>query len=51
MPLLAPKAVRKGMHKRKNDGKDDRPPKKPSVRDKSLKKLTPPKIGHGVGRV
>ena len=39
------------MHKRKNDGKDDRPPKKPSVRDKFLKKLTPPKIGHGVGRV
>ena len=35
----APKAVGKGTHKRKANGKDDSPPKKPSVTigDKSLK--------------
>ena len=38
--------------KRKNDGKDDRPSKKPAVNvgDKSFKKLTLPKTGHGVGK-
>ena len=48
----APKVVGKGLHKRKPDWKDDRPCKKPSVTvgDKSLKKLTPPKTGHGVGK-
>ena len=41
---LAPKAVGKGVHKRKADRKDDRPPKKPSVTvgDKSLKKVDAP---------
>ena len=49
---LAPKAIGKGAHKRKVDGKDDCPPKKPFVivGDKSLKKPTPPKTGHGVGK-
>jgi len=48
----APKAVGKGVHKTKPDGKDDHPPKKPSVivGDKSLKKPTPLKTGHGVGK-
>ena len=48
----APKAIGKGAHKRKVDGKDDRPPKKPSViiGDKSLKKSTPPKTSHDVGK-
>jgi len=48
----APKVVGKGPHKRKPDGKDDCPSKKPSitVRNKSLKKLTPPKTGHSVGK-
>ena len=48
----APKAVEKGAHKRKVDGKDDRPPKKPSVtiRDKSLKKPIPPKTGLSIGK-
>ena len=48
----APKAVGKGVHKRKADGKDDCPPKKPSVTiwDKSLKKLMPPKTSHDVGK-
>ena len=50
--LLAPKAVGKGVLKRKLDGKDDRPPKKPAVAigDKSAKKLMPLKTGHGVGK-
>jgi len=50
--LSAPKAVGKGTHKRKADGKDDRPPKKPSitVKDKSLKKLMSPETGHSVGK-
>ena len=49
---LAPKAVSKGAHKRKPNGNDDRPPKKPSVTigDKSLKRSMPPKTGHGVGK-
>ena len=49
---LAPRVVGKGALKRKPDGKDDHPPKKPvvTVGDKSLKKLTPPKTGHGVGK-
>ena len=40
----APKAVGKGAHKRKVDGKDDRPPKKPyvTIGDKSLKKADAP---------
>ena len=48
----APKAIGKGAHKRKVNGKDDRRPKKPSVivGDKSLKKPMPPKIGHNVGK-
>ena len=48
----APKSIRKGAHKRKVDGKDDHPPKKPSVTvgDKSSKKLTPLRIGHDVGK-
>ena len=48
----AQKAVGKGALKRKPDRKDDRPPKKPSVivGDKSLKKPTPLKTGHGVGK-
>ena len=46
----APKVFGRGAHKRKNDGKDDRPPKKPSVGDKSLEKPTPPKVGHRVGK-
>ena len=39
-------------HKRKFNGKDDCPPKKPSiiVGDKSLKQSTPLKTGHGVGK-
>lgn len=50
--LSAPKVVGKGPHKRKPDGKDDRPSKKPSVTigDKSLKKLMPPKTSHVVGK-
>ena len=49
---LAPKVVGKGVLKRKPDEKDDRPPKKPTVivGDKSSKKLTSPKTGHGVGK-
>jgi len=49
---LVPKAVGKGVLKRKPDRKDDRPPKKPTVTigDKSTKMLTPPKTGHGVGK-
>ena len=49
--LSALKTVRK-VPKRKSDWKDDRPPKKPAVnvRDKSLKKPTLPKTGHGVGK-
>ena len=49
---LALKAIGKGAHKRKVDGKDDRPSKKPSVivGDKSLKKPMPPKTGHDVGK-
>ena len=45
------KAVRK-VSKRKNDGKDDHPSKKPivNVRGKSSKKSTLTKIGHGVGK-
>ena len=52
MSSSAPKAVKKGAHKRKVDGKDDRPPKKPSItiRDKSLKKPTPPNTGLDVGK-
>ena len=52
MSSSAPKAVRKGTHKRKVDGKDDHPPKKPSVTvgEKSLKKPTPPKTSHDVGK-
>ena len=48
----APKVVGKGVHKRKADGKDDRPPKKPSVTvgDKSLKKADAPKTGHNVNK-
>ena len=48
----APKVVGKGVHKRKADGKDDHPSKKPFVTiwDKSLKKLMPPMTGHGVGK-
>lgn len=48
----AAKAIGKGAHKRKVDGKDDRPPKKPSVivGDKSLKKPMPSKTGHDVGK-
>ena len=46
----APKFVGTGAHKRKNDGKDDHPPKKPFVGDKSLKKATPLKVGHRVGK-
>ena len=49
--LSALKTVRK-VPKRKSDWKDDRPPKKPAVnvRDKSSKKPTLPKTGHGVGK-
>ena len=45
------KAVRK-VSKRKNDGKDDHPSKKPivNVGGKSSKKSTLTKIGHGVGK-
>ena len=47
----APKATGKSVHKRKNDGKDDHPPKKPSVGDKSLKKSMPPRLAMGLVRV
>ena len=49
---LAPKAVGKDAPKKKVDEKDDCPPKKASVtaRDKSLKKLTSPKLSHGAGK-
>ena len=48
----APKAVGKGALKRKPNGKDDRPPKKLAVTvgDKSSKKLTPLRTGHGMGK-
>ena len=47
----APKAIGKSAHKRKNDGKDDCPPNKPSVGDKSLKKSMPPRLAMGLVRV
>ena len=48
---LALKAVGK-VPKRKNNGKDDRPSKKPAVNvgDRSSKKPTLQKTGHGVGK-
>ena len=50
--LLAPKAVGKGAPKRKADGKDDRLSKKVAVTlgDKPLKKSSPSKPSHGVGK-
>ena len=44
---LVPKVVRKGVPKRKAEGKDDRPSKKVMVTlsDKQSKKLSPPKLG------
>ena len=50
--LLTPKATGKGVPKRKDDGKDDRPLKKVSItlKDKLPKKLSPPKLSHGVGK-
>ena len=48
----APKAVGKGVPKRKADWKDDCPPKKASVTpgDKFLKKPSPPKPSHKAGK-
>lgn len=49
----ASKFVIKGTLKRKNDGKEDHPNKKgigPSVGDKQMKHLSPPKASHGVGK-
>ena len=48
----APKVVRKGVPKRKADGKDDRPPKKVSIApgDKPPKKSLPPKPSHGADK-
>lgn len=50
--LLAPKAAGKRASKRKANGKDDRPPKKPSItpRDKLPKKPSPHKPSHGAGK-
>ena len=50
--MLAPKVVRKGAPKRKADEKDDCPSKKVSVTlgEKQPKKLSPPKLSHGVGK-
>ena len=48
---LAPKAVKKGVTKRKGDGKDDCPSKKAFVTpgEKLPKKPSPPKHGAGKG--
>lgn len=48
----APKAVSKGLAKRKVDGKDDHPPKKRAITlgDAHLKKKSPPKSSHGMGK-
>ena len=48
----APKAVKKGMPKRKADEKDNRPSKKVTVtpRDKLPKKPSPLKLSHDIGK-
>ena len=48
----APKAVEKGVPKRKADEKDNRPSKKVTItpKDKLPKKPSPPKLSHGVGK-
>ena len=47
-----PKAIAKGLAKRKVNGKDDRPPKKAAVTpgDEHLKKKSPPKSSRGAGK-
>uniref|UniRef100_A0A7N2MDM9 Uncharacterized protein n=1 Tax=Quercus lobata TaxID=97700 RepID=A0A7N2MDM9_QUELO len=47
-----PKVVGKGVPKRKTEGKDDYPSKKPSVTlgEKQSKKSSPPKSSHGTGK-
>lgn len=52
MPSSAPKAVKKGVPKRKADGKEDCPSKKATVtpRDKYPKKPSPPKPSHGASK-
>ena len=46
------KVIRRGVPKRKADGKDDRPFKKASVtpREKQPKKLLPPHTSHGASK-
>ena len=50
--VRAKAAHKKGAPKRKADGKDDHPSKKPSVtpREKQLKKPSPPNPSHGTGK-
>ena len=52
MSSSAPKVVGKGVLKRKTEGKDDYPSKKPSVTpgEKQSKKSSPPKLSHGTGK-
>ena len=47
-----PKAIAKGLAKRKVNGKDDRPPKKAAVTpgDEHLKKKSPPESSRGAGK-
>ena len=47
--LLAPMAIGNGVPKRKADGKDDCPSRKPSVTP-GEKKSSPPKPNHGAGK-
>ena len=48
---LVPKAVSKGLAKRKADGEDDRPPKKVAITPGDAHpKKSPPKPGHGAGK-
>ena len=48
---LVPKAVSKGLAKRKADGEDDRPPKKVAITPGDAHpKKSPPKPGHGASK-
>ena len=49
--LSVPKAISKGLAKRKADGKENRPPKKVVVTSRDVQpKKSPPKPGHGAGK-